>query len=121
LAASTDTTRFCASGPEALECSTAVAAGDDGEQASSADRCAEAGPTDQTAARCDALAGAMPVPGAESKFEPTAMPSTVALVAIAVVVMLGTIEVLFRCTIYERPSSADHRQAEKKGIKGTRA
>jgi hypothetical protein len=35
----------------------------------------------------------------ECKPEPTVTPSGVVLVAIAVVLMLGTIEVLFRCTI----------------------
>jgi hypothetical protein len=42
------------------------------------------------------------------------MPSGIALIAIAILVTLGTIEVLFRCSIYERPSSADHRRTEKK-------
>lgn len=44
------------------------------------------------------------------KSEPAAMPPGVALVVIAIAMTLCTIEVLFRCTIYERPHSTDHRQ-----------
>ena len=44
------------------------------------------------------------------KSEPAAMPLGVALVVIAIAMTLCTIEVLFRCTIYERPHSTDHRQ-----------
>lgn len=44
------------------------------------------------------------------KSEPAAMPLGVALAVIAIAMTLCTIEVLFRCTIYERPRSTDHRQ-----------
>jgi hypothetical protein len=48
----------------------------------------------------------------ERSAEPAGMPRAVVLVAIAIVVTIGIIEVLFRCTIHERPRSADHRQTE---------
>jgi len=48
----------------------------------------------------------------ERAAEPDGMPRAVVLVVIAIVVTIGIIEVLFRCTIHERPRSADHRQTE---------
>ncbi|HLX17131.1 MAG TPA: hypothetical protein VKS24_18250 [Bradyrhizobium sp.] len=48
----------------------------------------------------------------ERTAEPGGMPRAVLLVVIAIVVTIGIIEVLFRCTIHERPRSADHRQTE---------
>jgi hypothetical protein len=48
----------------------------------------------------------------EPAAEPAGMPRAVILVAIAIIVTIGIIEVLFRCTIPERPRSADHRQTE---------
>jgi hypothetical protein len=47
----------------------------------------------------------------ERKHEPTVTPLGVMLAAIAVVLMLGTIEVLFRCTIRERPEPLSRRDA----------
>ena len=124
LTASADATHFCASRPEALQYAgamTAMLAGEDSELVPSAGRCeAIELPNSAIASRCDEFVRVGPPPLAESKPEPAAMRSGVALVVIAIVVMLGTIEVLFRCTIYERPSSADRRQAEKKGLKRTR-
>jgi hypothetical protein len=119
LSVSTDTASRCACKPEALQHAGGVVetpAVNDTEQAPSAGRCEAVDPGDSAiASRCGELTRATPI--AESKGEPAAMRSAIALVAIVIVVMLGTIEVLFRCTIYERPSSADHRQTQKKRVK----
>ncbi len=48
----------------------------------------------------------------ERAAEPAGMPGAIILVAIAIVMTIGIIEVLFRCTIHERPRSTDHRQTE---------
>jgi hypothetical protein len=122
LTASPDAARFCASAPEErYACATTEAlTGNDREQMPSTGRCEEIAPTNSPIARrCDEFAQTAPI--SESTAEPAAVRNGVVLVAIAVVVMLGTIEVLFRCTIYERPSRADCRQTEKKGINSTGA
>jgi hypothetical protein len=122
LTASPDAAHFCASKPEALAHCVPTAETSVNEvpgQMPSAGRCAEIEPMQSAgASRCDDMVRGTPPLVAQSKLEPAAMPS-VALVAIAMVVMLGTIEALFRCTIYERPRSADHRQT--KGVKRTGA
>jgi hypothetical protein len=123
LSVSPDTASRCACKPEALQHTGALAeppAVNDTEQAPSAGRCEAVDPGDPAiASRCEEFARV--IQRAEGKGEPPAMRSAIALVAIIIVVMLGTIEVLFRCTIYERPSSADHRQMQKKGVKKRRS
>jgi hypothetical protein len=52
--------------------------------------------------RCDQSAHSAP---GEANTEPIAMPGGIALIAIAFAVMLGTIEVLFRCSIHERQAA----------------
>jgi hypothetical protein len=123
LSVSPDTASRCACKPEALQHTGALVetpAVNDSEQAPSAGRCEAVDPGDSAiASRCEEFARV--IQRAEGKGEPPAMRSAIALVAIIIVVMLGTIEVLFRCTIYERPSSADHRQTQKKGVKKRRS
>jgi hypothetical protein len=119
LSVSPDTASRCACKPEALQHAGALVetpAVNDTEQAPSAGRCEAVDPEDSViASRCEEFARVLT--RAESNGQPPAMRSAIALVAIIIVVMLGTIEVLFRCTIYERPSSADHRQTQKKRVK----
>jgi hypothetical protein len=123
LSVSPDTASRCACKPEALQHAGAVVetpAANVTERAPSAGRCEAVDPVDSAiASRCEEFTQATPI--AEGKGEPPAMRSAIALVAIVIVVMLGTIEVLFRCTIYERPSSADHRQTQRKGVKKRRS
>jgi hypothetical protein len=122
LSVSPDIASRCACKPEALQHADALVeapAVNDTEQAPSTGACEATDRGDSAiASRCEEFKQATPV--AESKGEPPAMRSAIALVAIVVVVMLGTIEVLFRCTIYERPSSPDGRQTQKKGVKKRR-
>jgi hypothetical protein len=121
LTASPDAAHFCAGKPEALAHCVPMAEMPVGEvpgQMPSADQCAEIEPMQSAIApRCDDMVPGAPPLIAQSKLEPPVMPGGVALVAIAIAAMLGTIEALFRCTIYERPRSADHRAAEKKGVR----
>jgi hypothetical protein len=123
LSVSPDTASRCACKPEALWHAGALVetpAVNDTGQAPSAGACETIDPGDSAiASRCGEFTQAATI--AESKSEPPAMRSAIALVAIVVVVMLGTIEVLFRCTIYERPSSPDGRQTRKKGVKKRRS
>jgi len=79
---------------------TLTTAGSDGRQVPSAGRCDEAGLTRQP--RCDQSAHSAP---GEANTDPIAMPGGIALIAIAFAVMLGTIEVLFRCSIHERQAA----------------
>jgi hypothetical protein len=123
LSVSPDTASRCACKPDAPQHAGALVetpAVNDTEQAPSAGRCEAVDPGDSAiASRCEEFARVLT--RAESNGQPPAMRSAIALVAIIIVVMLGTIEVLFRCTIYERPSSADHRQTRKKGVKKRRS
>jgi hypothetical protein len=90
------------------------------ERMPQADRYPQAEPSDAAPfPRCDDPVQVAGPPATESRADAPAMPSGVMLVAIALGVTFGTIEVLFRCTIYERPT--DHRQAGKKAVRRTRA
>ena len=123
LSVSPGTASGCACKPEALQHAGGLVetpAANDTEQAPSAGRCEAVDPGDSAiASRCEEFARV--ILRAESRGESPAMRSAIVLVAIVIVAMLGTIEVLFRCTIYERPSSADHRQTRKKGVKKRRS
>jgi hypothetical protein len=121
MTASPDAAHFCADRAGArAHClaMAAMAAGEVPAQMLSAGRCAQTEPMQPAVAkRCDDTVGAAPLPITESQLQPAIMPSGIALVAIAIVLMLGTIEVLFRCTIYEQPRSSEHRQTEGKRVK----
>jgi len=116
LAVSAEGGCICAGNPETLPPSgTAISAPRANDPEQTAARCEEAVSNKPASVpRCDEPARSA---AGEGKLEPTAMPGGVVLIAIAIVVMLGTIEALFRCSIYERrDAAADHRQTEKNGV-----
>ena len=113
LMAPSEAAQSCASKPEAQPDSGSVSAiwwDQAPELAPAVDRPVTTEPQSPTAA-----------PVVACKSEPAATPPGLALVVIAVAMTLGTIEVLFRCTIYERPHSTDHRQTKGKEVKRTTA
>jgi hypothetical protein len=118
LTASPDVTGPCAIKPDTVvhaEQPPLVAAPENSERAPRADRYPQAEPSDAApTARCDDTARVAGPPAIESRADAPTMPSGVMLVAIALGATLGTIEVLFRCSIHERPT--DHRQGEKKAV-----
>jgi hypothetical protein len=120
LVASPEATRLYpgqSAAPEPIGAMLEMTAGDDSGQTPSAAGCGGIALTDSAIAeRCDDIVGTV-TPPSETRDEPEKMPSGIALIAIAILVILGTIEVLFRCTIYERPGSANHRQTDKKRVR----
>jgi len=125
LTATSDAAQSCVSTPEARQHFAAMSAmppDDEPEKAPAVDR---AGMVELTqspvAARWGDIIRVAPPLFIERKPGPAVRPGGVALVVIAIAVTLGTIEVLFRCTIYERPHAADHRQTDEKRVKRTTA